>query len=232
MTVIALVGFAGSGKDTAAQVLVDNDFHPFSFAEALKDALASIFCWPRELLEGKTKESRVWRETVDPWWSAKLELPGFTPRYAMQNFGTDVMRRHFHPDLWVLNVEKRMHELGPGANVVLVDGRFPNELDMCRRNNGLVVRVKRGDDPEWFEAARLVNLGELTTSAMEFLGNYKVHHSEWAWIGQPIDVVVENDGTVDDLQGKVFDVCVRGNRSTHNSVHERPGVPAGYPHER
>lgn len=221
MTVIALVGFAGSGKDTAAQVLADNNFHPFSFADALKDALASIFCWSRELLEGKTKESRVWRETVDPWWSAKLGIPGFTPRYALQNVGTDVMRHHFHSDLWVLNVEKRMHDLGPAANVVLVDGRFPNELDMCRRNGGMVVRVKRGADPEWFETARLANEG--LWYAIEDMERNGVHHSEWAWIGQPLDVVIENDGTVDDLLRKVQDVCIRGNSSTNCSVHERLG---------
>src|SRR5258708_6546586 len=100
MHLIALVGFKGSGKDTAGRFLVENyGFRNFSFAESLKDALASIFCWDRALIEGDTGESRAWRETVDSWWSEKLGIPNFTPRLAMQLVGTDVFRKHFNPDL-------------------------------------------------------------------------------------------------------------------------------------
>ena len=36
-----------------------------AFAHVLKDACASLFGWDREMLEGKTEESRVQREQVD-----------------------------------------------------------------------------------------------------------------------------------------------------------------------
>lgn len=56
---IGVVGFAGSGKGTVADILVrDHGFKKLSFADALKDAVATIFGWERHLLEGDTDESR------------------------------------------------------------------------------------------------------------------------------------------------------------------------------
>jgi ABC-type glutathione transport system ATPase component len=66
--IIGIVGFIGSGKDTVADYLVN--FHRFkreSFANSLKDAVSQVFGWDRELLEGRTQESREWRETKDEW---------------------------------------------------------------------------------------------------------------------------------------------------------------------
>ena len=57
--IIGITGFIGSGKDTAANYLVaQHGFRRDSFAGALKDAVAQIFGWDRELLEGTTKSSR------------------------------------------------------------------------------------------------------------------------------------------------------------------------------
>ena len=79
--IVGFVGFIGSGKDTAADYLVN--FHGFrrdSFAATLKDSVACVFGWDRTLLEGRTKESREWREQPDEWWSERLGKP-ITPRY-------------------------------------------------------------------------------------------------------------------------------------------------------
>jgi len=225
MKLIALVGFKGSGKDTAGQYLVENfGFKSFSFAESLKDALASIFCWDRTLLEGHTAESRVWRETVDEWWADKLGMPGFTPRWAMQNIGTNVFRQHFHPDIWIHNIERKLTLLPPEANVVFTDGRFPNELALGRKYGGKVIRVKRGDDPEWFETAfvanyagmpqdrRLLASAQIATKAAiareRMDREFKVHESEWAWIGQPIDATIANDLSIEHLQSETLRLCL------------------------
>ena len=70
---IGLVGLIGSGKDTVADRLVQkHGFQRDSFAKSLKDAVASIFGWDREMLEGQTKESRQWREQPDKFWSEKF----------------------------------------------------------------------------------------------------------------------------------------------------------------
>lgn len=155
MNLIALVGFIGSGKDTAGRHLVEtHGYYDIAFADALKDTCAAVFCWDREMLDGKNPQSREWRNQIDPWWAEHLEIPHFTPRWALQHIGTDVMRKFIRDDLWILNVRRRIDTIreqhGPETKIVLTDGRFPNELAMIRDLGGSVVRVKRGVEPSWF----------------------------------------------------------------------------------
>ena len=94
-TIISVSGFIGSGKDTIADYLVTEfGFKRLSFAGTLKDAVAAIFGWDRDLIDGTTKESRIWRDQVDQWWSDRLGIPNLTPRYILQHIGTDVFRNH------------------------------------------------------------------------------------------------------------------------------------------
>ncbi len=222
MHLIALVGFAGSGKDTAGTLLVEKyGFKSFSFAESLKDALASIFCWDRTLLEGHTGESRAWRETIDPWWAEKLGIPQFTPRWAMQNIGTNVMRQHFHPDVWIHNVERKLTLLPPNTNVVLTDGRFPNELGLGRQYGSKTVRVRRGPEPPWYDVALKANgykphplepawpnNSAAYLARLRMRDEFEIHESEWAFIGEHIDETIENDDTLEHLYDEVKRVCL------------------------
>lgn len=198
--IVGFVGFQGSGKNTAAAALYPYGFVPLSFADALKDMLAAVFCWDRQMLEGITKESREWREQVDPWWAEKLGIAHFTPRWAMRNTGTEVMRRHLHEEIWVFNVERRM--MLTNSDVVLVDGRFPNEIGLAHRHGGKVYRIQRGDDPWWTFAAESLSKGQ--REYRWILNAAAVHESEYAWVGHPIDGTISNDGGVDDLHAQVI----------------------------
>lgn len=204
MDLFAFVGFIGSGKDTVSKYLVQNHgYKPIAFADCLKDAVASIFCWPRDLLEGETPESRKWREEVDEWWAKRLDIPHFTPRFALQNFGTNVMRKQFSRDIWIMNVERRLlNMLNQGeTKVVLTDCRFPNEIRLARGLGGKVIRVKRGPDPEWYDLAHAANSDTFlhAPEAYKAMQDIPIHESEWAWIGQHFDRVIENNGTLEDL---------------------------------
>ena len=198
MNIIGLVGFAGSGKDTIANILaIDFRFKKLAFADPLKDAAAIIFDWPRYLLEGDTEPSRAFRERPDPYWSEKLGKP-FTPRMALQQLGTEGCRNVFHDDIWVLNLEKRItqHE-----KVVVTDVRFPNEIDSIIRQGGKIVRIKRGPEPVWYETA----YEHMQIGKYGMYNKYPyVHVSEWAWIGnENIHMTIENDGSLVDLKRKV-----------------------------
>ena len=118
MMIVGLCGFIGSGKDAAAEALVAHGFKRFSFAQSLKDAVAAVFGWDREMLEGSTEESRAWRETIDAWWAERLDIPCLTPRWVLQHFGL-VMRDHFHGDVWTASLEKRLAEVT--GDVVISD---------------------------------------------------------------------------------------------------------------
>lgn len=200
--IIGFVGFIGSGKDTAADYLVN--FHGFrrdSFANTLKDAVAAVFGWDRVLLEGRTAEARAWREEVDTWWAERLGIPELTPRWVLQRWGTEVCRKGFHDDIWIASVENKIRKTTD--NIVISDVRFPNEIKAIHNAGGLVIRVKRGADPEWYDAAVSVNKGPNSNSSWSLskhkLESLKIHASETAWVGGDIDVTVSNDGSIDDL---------------------------------
>ena len=70
-----------------------------------------------------------------------------------------------------------------------------------------MVRVVRGAEPEWYDAAVSRNRGPngnstwaLSGRRLEQLG---VHASETAWVGTKFNVVLDNNGTLDDLYQQV-----------------------------
>jgi hypothetical protein len=198
--IIGLVGFIGSGKDTAADYLVN--FHEFrrdSFAATLKDAIGAVFGWDRELLEGRTKQAREWREQVDPWWAERLNMPDLTPRLVLQLWGTEVCRRSFHDDIWIASLEARLRN--SKDNIVISDCRFPNEIRAIKNAGGSVIWVQRGELPSWHIMAAKANDGD--TFAAEKLKALGVHASETAWVGTNFDYIVDNNGTVDDLYKRI-----------------------------
>ena len=203
MKLIGLSGLIGSGKNTVAEILAEyHGFKPVAFADALKDVCSVIFCWPRELLEGNTHESRLWRDQVDTWWSLKLGIPNFTPRYALQNIGTNLFREHFHTDIWVLTVE-RIIESQQHDNIVVTDCRFFNELDIVKKHGGATWRVKRGNEPGWATTAELANVSSnrlLQESAVAALAAQGVHPSEYGAFGYFFDKTINNASTLDDLR--------------------------------
>lgn len=199
--IIGFVGFIGCGKDTAADYLVN--FHGFrrdSFANTLKDAVAAVFGWDRTLLEGRTKEAREWREQPDEWWSQRLGMPNLTPRWILQYWGTDVLRNHFHDDIWIASLENKMRKTKD--HIVISDVRFPNEIKAIHNAGGLVVRIKRGPDPDWYQDASNVNAGPTNMSwaiSKARIKDLNIHASETSWIGGPYDYLIENDTSIDSL---------------------------------
>lgn len=199
--IISVTGFIGSGKDTIADYLVaEHGFKRESFAGTLKDAVSTVFGWDRELLEGRTPEGRQWRERVDTWWAKRLKMPHLTPRWVLQNWGTEVCRVGFHDDIWIASLEHKL--LKTNENIVISDCRFPNEIKMIHNLGGKTVRVRRGDEPDWFKFAKDVNAGQkrigwaLGKHELEQRG---IHPSEYAWIGTKFDVTIENNSTIEDL---------------------------------
>jgi hypothetical protein len=194
--IIGICGFIGSGKDTVADYLVN--FHEFrreSFASTLKDAVASVFGWDRTMLEGRTKEAREWREQVDPWWAARLDMPTLTPRWVLQYWGTEVCRKGFHDDIWIASLENKLRN--SRDNIVISDCRFPNEIESLKRAGGNIVWVQRGNLPDWYADAVSANQG--SNVGLNAMKMRKIHASEWAWLGSDFDVVVDNNGSIDDL---------------------------------
>jgi hypothetical protein len=200
--IIGVCGLIGAGKDTIADYLVNiHQFRRESFANTLKDAVSAVFGWDRELLEGRTRQSREWREQQDDWWTARLGMP-ITPRWVLQYWGTEVVRRSFHDDTWIASLENKLRK--SQDDVVISDCRFPNEITAIKQAGGIVVRVRRGTDPEWYTYAEMANDGDI--AARIELDRFKVHASETAWIGTAFDAVIDNNSTLDHLYSQINDL--------------------------
>ena len=188
--IIGIVGYIGSGKGTVGDILVrDHQYTKFAFADALKDATSQIFMWPRGLLEGDSNASRTFREKVDPWWSMKLGYE-VTPRLILQKMGTESCRHGIADNIWIAALEKRIQGYD---DVVISDCRFPNEIDFIRSAGGIIVQVKRGDDPTPEELSKL-------------------HISETAWNSYEPDYIIHNEGSLTDLKEHVNSYLTRSEK--------------------
>ena len=141
---VAVCGRIDCGKNTLAGLMMEAielagvyTFETDSFAKQLKDDVAEKKKWDRALLEGDTREGKIWRETyIDP-------ETGLTPRQVLQEYGTQC-RRIFGADIWVNIVERRALERATrGITTVETDCRFFNEQKMILKNNGIVFIIQR-----------------------------------------------------------------------------------------
>jgi hypothetical protein len=186
---IALTGKAGSGKSTIATYLEKRyNFTRFRFAGSLKNMMYSLGLTVNEV-EGSDK--------IKP---CKL-LGGKTPRFAMQTLGTEWGRNLICDDLWINVLEKQLslwilsyYERDEDCRIVIDDMRFVNEAawfrEFCIRyyGNSMVIKVQR-------------NVGDLID----------LHQSETDQDKILTDVVVNNQGTLDELFRIIDDVLKEGN---------------------
>ena len=209
--IIGVCGFINSGKDTIADYLVNiHQFRRESFANTLKDAVAQVFGWDRDMLEGRTRQSREWRERVDPWWAKRLDMPTLTPRWILQYWGTEVCRRAFHDDIWIAALENKLRN--SQDDIVISDCRFPNEIKSIKAAGGIVVRVIRGSEPEWYDAAVSANRGPNGNTSWAIsrakLERLQVHASESSWVGTKFNAEVDNNSSMDHLFLQINDLVL------------------------
>jgi len=218
--IIGVCGFIGTGKDTVADYLVNiHQFRRESFANTLKDAVSNVFGWDRELVEGRTRQAREWREQVDTWWAQRLGIANLTPRWVLQYWGTEVCRRGFHDDIWIASLENKLRN--SRDDIVISDCRFPNEIKSIKDAGGIVVRVARGPDPEWYPVASAVNAGPKHIGwalAKDQMLKYNIHASETAWAGTEFDAVLDNNGSLDHLYQQINGLVLNLQASTVNPV--------------
>lgn len=193
--IIAILGHIGSGKDTAAKFFIETaNFKKISFADSLKDALASVFLWDRNLLEGTTAESRNWRNKKDIYWSRVLGYE-VTPRKMMQQIGTDLFRHHFSPHIWVHSLALKAQQ--SAQDIVVADVRFEEEYKALQDLGATFIRISRAT-PHWEQTALDALTGDIV--ALDQLKLQSIHESEWRWLNFQCDYYIENTGTVQQLK--------------------------------
>lgn len=131
--IIGLAGFAQSGKDTLAKILIEeHGFTKIAFADTIRVALYTLN--PIVDDEGRRLQSLVDQQG---WERAKL-----TPevRRLLQVFGTEVGRSLLGDQVWV---ELAMKKLDSSGNFVFTDVRFISEADAIRERKGFIWRINR-----------------------------------------------------------------------------------------
>ena len=105
---------------------------------------------------------------------------GRSPRELYQKVGTDIAR-NIDVNVWVKGAEIFMRE-NPGRSIVVTDVRFSNEAFWIRSQGGIVIYLQS-------ETRGIYENGE--------------HSSENGMKGDDVDIIIQNDGTINALHEKL-----------------------------
>ena len=93
--IIGFVGFIGSGKGAAGDILSEMGYTKESFAKGVKDTASVMFGWDRKLLEGDTEEIRekYFQELISrleqKWGQSIADSIVYKKSYAISDFIND-----------------------------------------------------------------------------------------------------------------------------------------------
>tara|TARA_B100000524_G_C23590689_1_gene348910 strand:- start:49 stop:669 length:621 start_codon:yes stop_codon:yes gene_type:complete len=152
MPIIGICGYKGSGKDTLADFLVNNEnYIKIAFADFIRNALMKLFDWDESDFNPDKKELK------DPYW-------GVTPRKMCQEIGTEFLRYHckdfistefklpngevYNGTFHIKRINKeiiKLLEIDPKGNIIFSDIRFQDELDYIKKLGGFIIRVSRNN---------------------------------------------------------------------------------------
>ena len=168
--IIGLSGYARSGKDTVAGILIGlHGYDTRSFAEPMRESLYKLNPIVH-VTEGVFKLQGL----VDAygWDVAKVQYPEI--RRLLQVFGTEVGREMFGEDFWVNQAFKDIERTDL---IAFTDCRFPNEAQKVKEMGGEVWRIER--------------------TGIDAVNSHPSEHSLDDW---EFDRYISNGGTLDDLK--------------------------------
>lgn len=103
-----------------------------------------------------------------------------SPRHMMQTLGTEWGRKLIHPDIWVKALDNEIKN-SPRSCIIIPDVRFQNEAEYVRKHGILIHIEGRG-------------------------GIDSQHISEKGIVVEDSDLVVQNDGEVEDLRRELYKI--------------------------
>ncbi len=203
--IIGILGKAGSGKDTVADMLVNNhNLVKISFADPIKRFCMDVFDFSEEQLWGPSE----FRNKIDDRY-------GIPPREPLQRVGTEGIR-YCYENAWVEYAIRKAKLLMSNPNlrysksvgvysiiagertsdhkpspkgVVIADCRFSNEVTLVKEAGGILIKVNRDG-------------AGLTGAAAQ-------HQSETEQDGIPdsiFDYTIDNNSTLDALENTVKNI--------------------------
>ena len=113
---------------------------------------------------------------------------GKSIRYMLQTLGTEWGRNLIHPDIWILEAERRLKQMSNANDtdgVIITDCRFPNEADKIHEMGGKVIRIVRPNNP--------------LTATVNSVGVGAAHLSEQGLSSDKIDYTIINDNSPNQM---------------------------------
>ena len=89
---------------------------------------------------------------------------------------------------------------------MLFRSRFKNEIAAIHAQGGKIVWVQRGIIPHWYDIATQANKGD--TKAIAWLKNEGIHASEYSWAGTVFDMIISNNGSIEDLYSQLKNLAL------------------------
>jgi hypothetical protein len=170
--IIGLSGYAQSGKDTVANILVEkHGYRRIAFADPIRKLLYEMDPLVSKGYGEGVINYRI-QDLVDSygWDKVKVDFPEV--RRLLQELGVGA-RKLFGDTFWI---NEALYDVASDDKVVVSDVRFENEARWIQDFKGQIWRVKR-----------------MGTNAVN------EHVSESDLDGYPVDQIFVNNGTIEDL---------------------------------
>ncbi len=177
--VLGISGKLGSGKDTVAEMIIRHSpevWKQTAFAKKLKQIVSILAQVPYETTLNQAGKNHM----VDEF--------DLTVGEMLQQIGTNVLRG-WNENVWIKSLLLELKS-EVGTNWLITDARFPNEADFLKNNGSFIIRVNRPVNPVAEASGR--DLNHPSETALDDYAHF--------------DYVIENDGTLEDLEVKVINM--------------------------
>ncbi len=125
------------GKNTVASIIRDDLIKNYGYSDVVICSFAAPI--KEHVLKGIFG---LTEKDIEQYKSVPVPGVGLTTRELLQKIGTDYFRKTYGADIWVKAFERDI--LSGSHEIVLVaDLRFPEEVSLIRRQNGILIRVDR-----------------------------------------------------------------------------------------
>lgn len=177
--IVGIAGLAGAGKDTFAEMLIEElkkanvSVGTYAFALPVKHVASYVFG-----LDDKDVNTQAGKKAVSKHGYS------LTHREILQKVGTESFRDVFNDQIWI-DFAKRSMEDREEVFTIITDLRFPNELQFVK-DNGISVRI---------DAKERNNIVVPDHPSERFVQN------------MPVDIVINNDGSLADLKKLAAEVA-------------------------
>ena len=179
-SLLLLTGSIGCGKSTIANILVNEfGYHEITFAEPIKK-IGELLGFSHDQMFG-TQDQKL---QINEFWN-------ISGRHFLQTFGSEVMREYLpkaipqmnmnNSSVWVRVAEQQLLKY---KRVVISDGRFLDEVEMVKKNNGFIINIVREKQDD---ENKSIN----------------DHKSENSLRGIKYDIIINNNNTIEHLHANI-----------------------------